>query len=334
MPEFRQNLATKEWVIVAWERAKRPHDFQKDSELPKELPPFREDCPFCPGNESKTPPAVFSISARNVSDWSVRVVPNKFAALNPNLSTKREQRGKFLRADGFGIAEVIIETPLHNLTIATMDAEQVQKILLAYKQRYLEVAQSKNINLITIFRNFGVRAGTSLEHPHSQLIATPIIPPHVRDPFQQAMYYYDSQGSCVYCDMVNEELEQKERIVLESKHFVAACPFASRTPFETRIWPKRHTPAYGQISEAEVADLAYVLKTVLAKIRIGLNAPHYNYVIRSAPIGDEDTRYLHWYMVIIPKITTPAGFEIGTGIYINVVPPEQAAKYLREVEIK
>lgn len=329
MPEFRQNLATKEWVIVATERAKRPQDFQKKGEAPPFLPPHKPNCPFCIGNEEQTPPAVFTITRDG--RWGVRVVPNKFAALKPDLATTRTNVGKFLQAEGFGVAEVIIETPEHHKTIATLSEGEVEDILQAYQHRYLEISKVDKVNLITIFRNFGVRAGTSLEHPHSQLIATPIVPPHVRDPFRQAMLHYDEHGSCVYCDMVAEELRQGKRIVLESEHFVALCPFAARTPFETRVYPKAHKASYGSISEDERGDLAGLLRAVMGKLRTGLGNPDYNYIIRSSPIGDENVHYLHWYMVVIPKVSTAAGFEIGTGIYINVVAPEESAKFLREV---
>jgi UDPglucose--hexose-1-phosphate uridylyltransferase len=187
--------------------------------------------------------------------------------------------------------------------------------------------------LVTIFRNHGLRAGTSLEHAHAQLIATPIIPPHVRNPIKHAVLYHDTNGTCVYCDMLAEELRLKERIVLENDYFVAFAPFASRTPFEMRIIPKTHRASFGEICGEELPDLACFLQNVLARIYWGLNNPDYNLVIRSAPVGDEDVKYYHWYMVIIPKLTTPAGFEIGTGIYINVIYPEECARFLKKVNI-
>jgi len=187
-----------------------------------------------------------------------------------------------------------------------------------------------DINLITIFRNHGPRAGTSLEHPHSQIIATPIVPPHVRYPLEQAVLHFDNVGRCVYCDMIEEERKQKERLIFDTDNFLAFSPYAARTPFETRIYPKRHMTVFSQISDGEIEDLAWVLRNVLLKLHVCLNNPDYNYIIRSAPVGEDNARYLHWYMVIIPKITTRAGFEIGSGIYINSVPPEDCARYLRE----
>jgi UDPglucose--hexose-1-phosphate uridylyltransferase len=202
MPELRQNMLTNEWVIIATERAKRPEDFrQREAEKPP-LPEFSASCPFCPGNESQTLPATHTIE-RN-GKWQVRAVPNKFAALQKDICFQPEQVGRFLKATGYGIAEVIIETPVHNQTLATMDSESVEDVVEAYKLRYLSVAQERQICFINLFRNHGVRAGTSLEHPHSQLIATPIIPPHVRNPIEQAVRYYDTHGKCIYCHMLAE----------------------------------------------------------------------------------------------------------------------------------
>ncbi len=328
MPEFRQNLATKEWVIVSPERGKRPSDFKRDPETREPIPSYSDKCPFCPGNEENTPPDIFRFPEEG--NWQVRVVPNKFAALKPDLATTRTSAGKFLAAKGFGIAEVVIETPKHDRHLALMNIDEVSAVLKAYRQRQEEISKNADINLITIFRNHGFKAGTSLEHPHSQIIATPIVPPHVRYPIEQAIVYYDNLGQCVYCDMIEEERRQKERMIIDTDNFAAFCPYASRTPFETRIYPKRHMTNFSHITDAEIEEMAWVLRNVLLKIYLCLDNPDYNFVIRSAPVGEDNSRYLHWYMVIIPKITTPAGFEIGSGIYINSVPPEDSARYPRE----
>lgn len=328
MPEFRQNLATKEWVIVSPERGKRPSDFKEEKEQKEPVPPFDENCPFCSGNEDKTPPEVYRFPRDG--NWQVRAVPNKFAALKPDLATTRTLVGSFLAAKGFGIAEVVVESPQHHRHPALMNIEEVSEILKAYRERHEEISRIADINLITIFRNHGSKAGTSLVHPHSQIIATPIVPPHVRYPLEQAVLYFDNYGRCVYCDMIEEERKQKERLIIDTDNFLAFCPYAARTPFETRIYPKRHMTVFSHITDVEIEELAWVLRNVLLKLHICLDNPDYNYVIRSAPVGDDNARYLHWYMVIIPKITTRAGFEIGSGIYINSVPPEDSARYLRE----
>jgi UDPglucose--hexose-1-phosphate uridylyltransferase len=330
MPEFRQNFVTKEWVIIASERAKRP-DQMSAGRQPRPRPPaFREDCPFCPGHEAQTPEAVL------VSDqgghWAVRVVPNKFAALQPDAQPTREEDGPFLRAGGFGIAEVVIESPHHDRSLEMMPVDRVELVLRAFRSRHLAIASDPRISLVSIFRNYGPLAGTSLEHPHSQIIATPIVPPHVRDPWRHAQLHFDTRGRCGYCEMVEAELGARTRVILETSHFVSFAPYAAKTPFETRIYPKRHLASLSRASDAEIADLADVLRSTLQRLRMGLQGPDYNFVIRSAASGEEDARHLHWYIVIIPKITTPAGFEIGSGIYINTVPPESAAEFLRAVE--
>ena len=332
MPEFRQNPATKEWVILAPERRKRPSDFIRTGPSPHPAPSYEDNCPFCRGNEESTLPPVYVYP--DDDKWMVRVVPNKYAALNPEFDTTRKKIGRFVSARGFGIAEVVVEHPLHNKTIATTAIDHIEQILRAYRERQIDISRDEKVNLITIFRNHGPRAGTSLAHPHSQIIATPIVPPHVRYPIEQAIQYYDDSGSCVYCDMIDEEIRQGDRIIVESEFFAAFCPYAARSPFECRIYPKYHSASYMLITDAEIADLARVLHKVLARLYHGLNDPNYNYIIRSAPIGDEDTRHLHWYMVIIPKVSTAAGFEIGSGIYINTIPPEECAEFLRDVEVE
>jgi UDPglucose--hexose-1-phosphate uridylyltransferase len=324
-------MVSKEWVIIATERAKRPDQFLQKKENRNPLPSHQKDCPFCPGNESMTPPPVFSIERDG--SWSLRVVPNKFAALQSDLTTERKHEGRFLKADGFGVAEVIIETRFHNRTITTMDLEEVKNTVLTYKERYNALSKIRQVDLITIFRNYGEKAGTSLEHPHSQIIATPIVPPHVRNPLYQSQLACDTYGDCIYCGMMEEERRQQMRIVKETQYFLVICPFASRSPFETRIYPKIHHSSFATVSDPELKDFAFALQDTLKRLSIGLNDPDYNYIIRSAPIEDTNVKYDHWYAVIVPKLTTPAGFELGTGIYINTTLPEQCAEFLRGVQI-
>lgn len=329
MPEFRQNPATKEWVVLAPERGKRPRDVASGDPDRKD-PAVAHDanCPFCAGNESMTLDASYRYPEHG--DWQVRVVPNKFAALQSDLSTERQKHGGFLSADGYGVAEVVIEHPRHDQTLATLSSGEVTEVLRAYRERQRRIEALDQINLVTIFRNHGARAGTSLRHPHSQIIATPIVPPHVRDPIYRATMHYDETGDCVYCGLVEEELRQATRIILETKSFAAFCPFAARSPFETRIYPKVHLPSFHLTNDDQLAELGEVLRTVLKRLYVALENPDYNLVIRSAPVGDHDVRYMHWYVVIVPRLATAAGFEIGTGIYVNTVAPEESARVLRE----
>ena len=329
MSEFRQNLATKEWVIIAPGRDGRPHDFGVREETRAPLPAHRADCPFCTGNEDRT--AIELLRLERDGAWTMRVVENKFSALTEEASVERVQYGLFLKSGSYGHAEVIIESPRHDDSLAMMDRARVLDLLRLYRQRLAEISMMPNIAIVMLFRNWGPGAGTSLEHPHSQIIASPIIPPHIRDPFQKAALHYDSYGHCVYCDMVREELHQQERLVYENEHYVVFCPFASRTPYELRIYPKAHNASFFWSPKEEFPDLAEALQLTLRAMRALLGDPSYNLIVRTSPVGDEDVRYLHWYMVIVPRISTPAGFEMGSGIYINPAAPEHCARSLREV---
>lgn len=329
MPEFRQNLATREWVIIARERAKRPSEFQVRGGRPAP-PAFSESCPFCPGHEDRTPPQNLVIP--ETGPWLVRAVPNRFAALVPELSPHRHRMGRYLFAEGYGIAEVMIESPRHDLSPATMKEESVARVVDALAHRYTAIAHRPSINLITIFRNHGPLAGTSLEHPHTQIIATPIVPPHVQDPIISAWSYFNNEGRCVFCDILTEEIDEKVRIVEETERFLCFVPFAARSPFETRIYPKRHWGSFGGTTTEERVELGGLLRRTLGRLHTALNNPDYNFIVRSSPIGDEDVRYYHWYIVIVPKVTTPAGFELGTGIYINTSVPEECAELLGKTE--
>ncbi len=327
MPEFRQNRATKNWVIVATERAKRPHDFLVKEES-KELPEFDPNCPFCPGNEHMTPPEVYTVEKNG--KWSIRVVPNKYSALSPDIKLKRETRLQFFRKiTGYGFHYVIIESPKHNLTIATMESDEVCEIFKVYLALYKNFMSHRELNTVIIFRNNGKRAGTSLEHPHSQLIATPIVPTHIRHLLEEATRYYDDHGSCVFCDMIDIELYSGERIVYQDDDFVVIEPFASISPFETWIMPRKHNACFGNITEEEACKIAKVVRLILKQLYDKLNNPDYNYVIHSSPFKDANEEFYHWYIQILPRLTIPAGFELGSGVYITTALPEETAKFLK-----
>lgn len=327
MPQFRQDITTRDWVIIATERAKRPDQFKKEKKA-EYVPAHNPDCPFCTGNENKTPPDVFTI--KDGDKWKVRVFPNKFAAVVPDGETVREKKGIFRCMRGVGVAEVIVESPCHNVTIGQITDADAENILLAYQERTLVLARDPRLELITLFRNYGTAAGASLQHPHSQLIATPVVPVSVRTKLDVAQSYHDDAGSCVFCDMLREELEEKERIVKETEHFVVFEPFASRSPFETWIIPKRHQAGFSAIKPEEIKDLAAALNNTLEKILHLLSNPDYNYILHSAPVDQTYADFYHWHIQILPRLTTAAGFELGSGMYINVALPEEAARYLRE----
>src|SRR5579864_4755291 len=322
MPELRQNFFTKEWVIIATERAKRPEELATHRAV-QAVPGFVETCPFCPGNESKTPPEVLRIQADAVDGpWAVRVVPNKFCALSSEAQPTRSLQHLRRRIEGFGFHEVIIDSPDHARCMALLPDEHVASILRVYKERYNALSLDHRVNHITIFKNHGTDAGASLQHPHSQLIATPVIPSQVRHRLHEALRHYDDVGECMFCHMVEREVEDQTRIVIKSERFVAMEVFASATPFATHIFPLRHMATFGEITAAEISDLAHVLRSLLAKLYVGLENPDLNFTIRSGPSDNVGARHFHWYVSVIPRLTRVAGFELGSGMFINTVLPE------------
>jgi UDPglucose--hexose-1-phosphate uridylyltransferase len=257
------------------------------------------------------------------------VVRNKYPALDTRAEMKKIA-GKFFRtASGVGEHEVIIETPRHDQTLATLSPRRTEEVCLVYLRRYRALEKDKRFKLILIFRNHGASAGTSLKHPHSQAIALPLVPANIRHLLEEAMRYYDDHGSCVFCDMTREELAAKKRIITENERFVAFHPFASRSPFETWIVPKKHNACFGSISENEARPLAGMLRGVLKALYDKLGDPDYNLIVRTAPIRDAEEDYYHWHVQILPRLTTPAGFELGSGVYINTSLRERTAKFVR-----
>lgn len=331
MPELRQNFMTKEWVVIATERAKRPDQMAVHRQA-KLAVSFSEKCPFCPGHEDQTPPEILRL--HDGAGWKVRVVPNKFAALSPDLEPERSIRRTLRSMKGFGVHDVIVETTDHSLALAQMPDSHVADILRVYKTRYDQISLDPRIAQVTIFKNHGPDAGTSLEHPHSQMIATPVISYQVRQRFHEALRHFDDFGCCMFCQVIDEEMNEQKRIVLTSEHFVAMELFASAAPFSTHIYPRRHMASFGDISAAEIADLGRVLRTVLAKLYYGLDNPDFNFTIRTAPAECVGVRYFHWYMSVIPRLTRTAGFELGSGMFINTVIPEEAAEFLRKVQVE
>jgi UDPglucose--hexose-1-phosphate uridylyltransferase len=332
MPQLRKDPITFEWVIIAGERRDRPHEFPKTWDN-GELPPFDPKCPFCPGNEHLTPTEIFAIRDGQASpNWLVRVVPNKFPALRIEGSTERFGKGMFDYMDGVGAHEVIIETPIHNARFSTLPGEQVKRVLLAYRERILDLKNDIRFVYILVFRNEGKEAGASLRHPHSQLIALPFIPHEVVLEIEGMKRYHSFRERCPFCDMVKEELSFGERIVNESDNFLALEPFASKYPFETLILPKRHHPSFADESEQLLEEFAFFLRDILYRLDKALQNPPYNYTLHNIPLRNCSSDGFHWHLEIIPRISTPAGFELGSGIYINTVPPEEAARILREVK--
>jgi UDPglucose--hexose-1-phosphate uridylyltransferase len=334
MTELRQNLITRDWVIIATERAKRPHEFtQADTHSCEHIPAYQPNCPFCVGNEHLTgTPEYLRYTEGSNHPWNVRVVGNKYPALSVEGERTRDIAGSFRSLSGVGFHEVVIEHPSHHLTMALMSIKDITNIIKVYRQRYLELRQDSRIETIIIFKNHGKGAGTSLEHPHSQIAALPIVPYQWRDRMKEAIRYYDDTGECICCRTVSDELQAQERIIYENKSFVAFIPYAALSPFHTWIFPRRHASSFDEITPEEMLDLAITLKTVLGKLYYGLHDPDYNYTIRSIPTADQRTDYFHWYIAIVPRVSLTAGFELGSGMFINTALPEESAEFLRSVE--
>jgi len=345
MPELRKDPISDRWVVVSTERGRRPTDFGSSS-VASEAGETKF-CPFCEGNESKTPGEITgwrkAATTPNTPGWDVRVIPNKFPALIIEGEVNRTGMGIFDMMSGIGAHEVIIETPQHNLNIPDLPDEQVEKILWAYKQRILDLEKDKRFRYILVFKNYGTAAGASLSHPHSQLIATPITPRYVKLELSGCRSYFQEKERCIFCDMIRQELGSGERLVYENEYFVVFAPFASRFPFEVWLLPRRHEYGFQELPDEERIQLARCLKDILMRLKKTLNDPAYNYVLHTAPnpvprAGKPDywgtIQYdFHWHIEIIPRLTKMAGFEWGSGLYINPTAPEEAAKYLREVKI-
>lgn len=335
MSVLRYDQTISDWVIFAPSRAQRPHELRKFAAgaLPAE-PQIDKNCPFCPGNEGLTPREIYRMRAAdgNPAQWSVRVIPNKFPALRIEEDDKHYGDG-FRYIGGCGAHEVIIESPNHNLVLADQPVEQIERVLRTAQSRYLDLLRDSRFQTVVIFKNHGEGAGTSLKHPHWQIIATPVVPRMLRLKYSVSTDYFDVAGSCLYCDKVQEEMRHKKRILTINDRFVALNPFASHVPFETWIFPLQHQPSFGQLEPERFRALAAILKTVLLKLHRGLDNPDFNLTIDTAARGDDDKPYFSWHIRILPRLTTPAGFEMGSGMSINTVLPEDACEFLRKVEV-
>jgi UDPglucose--hexose-1-phosphate uridylyltransferase len=329
MGEIRQNKATKQWVIYAPARGKRPRDYQHGREE-RELPGHDPHCPFCPGNEGMLPEIIMEQPGLEQEPWQTRVIPNKFPALTLDGGASRRAEGIYLVMPGYGQHEVIIESPQHNRDLAQMSVEEVGIVVETYHRRYVEVMSEHTNMMAILFRNHGPRAGTSLLHPHSQLVATGMIPRHIRLREAEAQRHFDEWGRCVLCDIAAFEAEDGQRVILENDSFLAFVPFAAEVPFEIWLVPKRHKASFGAISKGEKIDLASALRGALGRLCNKLHDPDYNYVIHSAAQYKASEPHLHWYLQIQPRLTTQAGFEIGSGMRINPSLPEEDAHFLNQ----
>ncbi len=334
MPELRKDPITGRWVIIATDRAKRPTDFIR------ERVQIRGSgfCPFCHGNESKTPPEILAYrsdgSPRDTPGWTLRVVANKFPALGIEGSLDRQGEGLYDKMHGIGAHEVIIETPDHQMTLATLPVARLEDALWAYRDRILDLKKDPRFKYMLIFKNHGDAAGASLEHTHSQLIALPVVPKRVREEVDGAREHYNLKERCIFCDIIRQEIESELRVIAENPDFIVLSPFAPRFPFEMWIIPRTHQAVFEQSQKREFEHLAAILKDMLMRLDKVLDYPAYNYIIHTSPVSESTGDYYHWHLEIMPKLTKVAGFEWGTGFYINPTPPEESAKFLREAAVQ
>jgi UDPglucose--hexose-1-phosphate uridylyltransferase len=329
MPELRKDPVTGRWVIISTERGKRPSDLRVQKATPK-----GGFCPFCPGNEDKTPPEIAALrpegGERNGPGWHLRVVSNKFPALRIEGEVNREGVGLYDKMNGIGAHEVIIETPNHEETLSSLSPKHFEDVLWAYRERMLDLRRDNRLRYAMIFKNHGEAAGATLEHPHSQLIALPSLPHLVVEEMAGARDYYNHKERCIFCDMIRQEIQQGERVILENPEFIVISPFASFSPFESWILPKRHGSFFEDCQVHEIQSLGRIFSETLRRLEKALDFPPYNFTLHTTPFNEKSLEYYHWHFEIIPKLTKLAGFEWGSGFFINPTPPEEAAKFLRE----
>lgn len=341
MPELRKDPIIGRWVIIATERSRRPDQFS----MQMQEGPEEKDCPFCEGHESQTPPEVYSVRPKNTPantpGWEVRVVPSIAPFLRVEGGLDRKGKGLYDMMNGVGAHEVIIATPKHITNMTDLSDEQICRVITCYIDRMKDLEKDQRFKYALVFKNHGWTAGGSrVRHTKSQLIATPINPKRVKEELVGAKQYYDFHERCVFCDLIKQEIEVKDRVILDLDGFIAVTPFAARFPFEIWILPKKHSCDFTTLDMESRMNLGKIMKKVLMKLRVGLNDPPYNYIIHTAPFRRQKMSYwktidndYHWHIEIMPRLTRVAGFEWGTGFYICPLPPEDGAKFLREVEI-
>ena len=343
MPELRKDPVIGRWVIIATERARRPDHFNGHAN--NGAPVDDEPCPFCEGKESETPPEIYALrsgnSAANTPGWNLRVVLSIAPFLKIEGDLERRGKGVYDLMRGIGAHEVVIETNQHIANMADLSAEQIARVFNCYIDRINDLQKDSRFKYVLVFKNYGWPAGGGrIKHTRSQLIATPVNPKRVKEELAGAKFYYDYHERCVFCDLIKQELESKDRLILDLDGFIAVAPFASRFPFEVWVLPKKHSCDFTSLDAGQRLELGKTMKKVLTKLKLGLNDPPYNYVVHTAPFRRKKLGYwksidydYHWHIEIIPRLTRVAGFEWGTGFYICPLSPEEAAAFLRKVEV-
>jgi UDPglucose--hexose-1-phosphate uridylyltransferase len=342
MSELRWDPLKLHWVIIATERGRRPRDFIREPDHDATI-----SCPFCYGNEVKTPAELFAIRESGPPDspnWRVRVFPNKYPALRIEGELNSRGYGLYDVMNGIGAHEVIVETPDHDKGMADLTTAGITDVLIAYRARIADLCRDSRFRAMVLFKNHGARAGASLTHSHSQLIALPITPPVVATELKICRNYFAAKERCIICDLIAFEMSCGDRIVGEFSNFVILAPYASCFPFELRLFPKRHAHDFALMSDAMLSELAVAMKEMLQKLKTVLKDPPYNFIIHTAPPMHErpgkpeywsSLKYdFHWHIELVPRLTQIAGFEWGTGFHINPTSPEDAAAFLRDADIE
>jgi len=326
MLEIRRDLVTKDWVIISTDRKKRPGDFKM------EISRNNEDCPFCHLEKQPKPVLLFSKGKeiKSISeDWSLAVIPNKFPAVKEGGKLNKKIQGPYEKMNGVGVHEVVI-TKDHNKDISQLSIKEVEEVILAFQKRYLILKSKKFINYISIFHNHGYKAGASIFHPHSQIMGLPVLDIDARKNLIGSRQYWELHHKCVYCEMIKWDKKDNKRVIYENDEFIAICPFASHRDFEIKIYPKEHLSNFEEITEKQRKYLAEVLLRSLVKLRKALNKPDYNFFLVTAPCDGNDYSYFHWHFNILPRTCFYAALELGAGIEVSTIKPEEAAKKLKK----
>lgn len=331
MPELRKDPLTGSWIIISPERRIRPQYFSETGE--NKLTP--KNCPFCQGNESMTPPEVYAIrnknSQPNQPGWDLRVVPNKYPALRVEGTPDKKADGFYDKMNGVGAHEVVIETPAHEKDMNELTTDQVTEIFLSFKRRILDLKRDIRFKYIQVFKNHLRLAGATIPHPHSQIIALPVVPARLIEIAASAEAHFQNKERCLFCDIIHNEQEYHKRVLLENNEFIVIAPYAPKLPFELAIYPKHHHAAYEYSDDALLRSMAAVIRDTMARLNKTLKQPAYNLVLNNAPFAADNERYFHWHWELIPIISGTGGYELGTYSYINPTPPEEAIKILNSI---
>jgi UDPglucose--hexose-1-phosphate uridylyltransferase len=315
-PQLRKDPVVDRWVLIAPERAARPTELEDPGHLA-----HHSTCPFCAGHEAETPHEVFALrrpgTPADGPGWRVRVVPNRFPAVGRDAEA------------AYGVHEVVVECPHHEASLAAFSVEQVRDVFAVQRERLTALRADDRLQYVQVFKNHGAPAGASVEHAHSQILGTSFLPREVQAELDGAAEFRALHGRCVYCDLIDRELAVGARVVATGEHVVAITAWAGRFPYETWVLPRRHTAHYDRLRDAELSDLAAVMRTVLQRLAASAGDPAYNLILHTTPPLMEDLPHYHWHWEILPRMTGIAGYELATGCYLNPLPPEEAAARLR-----